>query len=214
MNVDRNQAELTFRTKAAPEPRVKNLSYGSFEVGQKVDAVVKRVETFGIFLRIDETSISGLCHKSEVRLSSLSVVPRRPPLTRFLALQLSDDATSDVGKALKGFREGDSVKAVILTLDAEARKISFGIKPSYFVDEDFQEEDDDEVEEEGEGSDAEESDVEMVDGSEEDEEVAEGVAEESDEEVSSTLGRDWPWPTSLRADLFAFPVLLFSGRDI
>lgn len=67
IDLDKNRVELSFRTKAAPEPRVKTLGFGNFEKGQKVDAVVKRVETFGIFLRIDGTSISGLCHKSEVR---------------------------------------------------------------------------------------------------------------------------------------------------
>lgn len=76
--------------------------------------------------------------------------------------QLSDDASSDVGKALRGFREGDKVKTVILSLDADAKKISFGIKPSYFDDEDFEGSDDDEDEEE-EGS-----DVEMVDGEDSD----------------------------------------------
>jgi rRNA biogenesis protein RRP5 len=134
LDPERSQVELTFRTKAAPEPRQKQLGFGQFSAGQKIDAVVKKVETFGIFLRIEDSNISGLCHKSE----------------------LSDDTNSDVGKALRGFREGDKVKAVILTIDPEAKKISFGIKPSYFDDEDFEgsEVSDDEEEE---------SDVEMAD---------------------------------------------------
>lgn len=41
--------------------------------------------------------------------------------------------------ALRSFREGDKVKAVVLSADTEKRRISFGLKPSYFADEDFQE---------------------------------------------------------------------------
>jgi rRNA biogenesis protein RRP5 len=42
--------------------------------------------------------------------------------------------------ALRGFREGDKVKAVILSVDTEKRRISFGLKPSYLADEDFEQE--------------------------------------------------------------------------
>ena len=42
--------------------------------------------------------------------------------------------------ALRSFREGDKVKAVIMSIDTEKRRISFGLKPSYFAEEDFQEE--------------------------------------------------------------------------
>ena len=42
--------------------------------------------------------------------------------------------------ALRSFREGDKVKAIVLSVDTEKRRISFGLKPSYFAEEDFQEE--------------------------------------------------------------------------
>jgi len=37
-----------------------------FELGQKVIASVKSVEAYGMFLRIEGSDVSGLCHKSEV----------------------------------------------------------------------------------------------------------------------------------------------------
>jgi rRNA biogenesis protein RRP5 len=52
-------------------------------------------------------------------------------------LQLSDNADSDVGGALRGFREGDRVKAVILGIDN--RRISLSLKPSYFSKEELEE---------------------------------------------------------------------------
>ena len=49
--------------------------------------------------------------------------------------------------ALRSFREGDKVKAVILSIDTEKRRISFGLKPSYFADEDFEQEESEEEDE-------------------------------------------------------------------
>lgn len=42
---------------------------------------------------------------------------------------------ADVTSALRGFREGDRVKAIILNIDK--RRISLGLKPSYFTEEDL-----------------------------------------------------------------------------
>jgi rRNA biogenesis protein RRP5 len=41
-------------------------SLSDFSKGQKVDGVIKRIEDYGAFVQIQDTSISGLCHKSEV----------------------------------------------------------------------------------------------------------------------------------------------------
>ena len=50
-------------------------------------------------------------------------------------MKLCDNVDADVTLALRGFREGDRVKAIILSIDN--RRISFGLKPSYFTEEDF-----------------------------------------------------------------------------
>jgi rRNA biogenesis protein RRP5 len=49
--------------------------------------------------------------------------------------KLSDNVDADVTLALRGFREGDRVKAIILSIDK--RRISLGLKPSYFIEEDL-----------------------------------------------------------------------------
>ncbi|MCO5565819.1 hypothetical protein L7F22_019494 [Adiantum nelumboides] len=108
----------------------------SLEVGQKVKGFVRALAEFGVFVQIDGTTLSGLAHKT----------------------QLSDDADPD--QAVKAFSVGDKVKAVILKLDVEKKKLSFGLKPSLFSSEDF-EESAEEEEDDDEGSDAGSSDVEM-----------------------------------------------------
>ena len=44
------------------------LSLSDFTEGQIVVASVKKVEAFGVFLAIEDSNVSGLCHKSEVSL--------------------------------------------------------------------------------------------------------------------------------------------------
>lgn len=56
------------RLKAERKLKPKKITLGSFKEGDHVDAVVKKVDTFGIFLRIEDSGVSGLCHKSEVCL--------------------------------------------------------------------------------------------------------------------------------------------------
>ncbi|WVQ75049.1 hypothetical protein IAR50_004658 [Cryptococcus sp. DSM 104548] len=140
INSNTNSIELSLRknpTRAAKKTAL--LSLSDFTEGQKVVASVKKVEAYGMFLKIDGSNVSGLCHKSEI----------------------TDNKKADVAQALKGFREGDQVKAKITSIDSEKNKISFGIKASYFG-EDFEGGDDEEEEEEAEADD----DVEMDSGDE------------------------------------------------
>ena len=53
-----------------------------------------------------------------------------------MPVQLSDNKGADVTLALRSFREGDRVKAFITSIDLEKKRISFGLKPSYFDDND------------------------------------------------------------------------------
>ena len=82
------------------------------EPGMAVTGKVRKVEDFGAFIDLDNTQprLSGLCHRSEV-------------------------AAKRVEDVRKLYSAGDVVKAKILSVDVEARKISLGLKASYFADE-------------------------------------------------------------------------------
>ncbi|WWC65653.1 uncharacterized protein I303_108274 [Kwoniella dejecticola CBS 10117] len=159
VNEKNNSVEMTFRKNPAKQAKtVAKLGLSDFEEGQKVVAEVKKVEAYGIFLRIDGSDVSGLCHKSEI----------------------SDNKKQDVSQALKSFREGDQVKAKILSIDAEKKKINFGIKASYFGEEFGEAQDEDQEEEE---------ELEDI-GSEEEAEGLDEDEEEEDEEDVIMMGSD------------------------
>jgi rRNA biogenesis protein RRP5 len=123
VDAKKEQVEMSLKKKASKAKEKKSSAgLADFQVEQKVDAIVRKVEDYGIFLKIDGTDISGLCHRSEI----------------------ADDKRADVAQAMKSFRSGDKLKAKITAIDTEANKISFGIKPSYFDAEDFGLEKDDE----------------------------------------------------------------------
>ena len=84
-----------------------------------------------------------------------------------MSVQLSDNKDADVTLALRSFREGDRVKAFITSIDLEKKRISFGLRPSYFGDS------------EDSGSEAEGSDEES-----EPEALGVVVAEDGDAEMS------------------------------
>ncbi|KAJ7596847.1 hypothetical protein C8J56DRAFT_918480 [Mycena floridula] len=111
------KVEMTFRSGQSSKAS-KSMSAADLKKGQKIQGLVKKIESFGLFIQINGSKLSGLCHKSE----------------------LSDNTEADLDVALRGFREGDRVKAVVL--DVQQRRISLSLKPSHFNDEDFEDDED------------------------------------------------------------------------
>ncbi|CAG7981003.1 unnamed protein product [Penicillium salamii] len=136
------------------------LTLKDFKVGQIVTGKVRKVEEFGAFIVVDGSSnISGLCHRSEM-------------------------ADKRVEDARTLYDEGDAVKAKIIKIDQEAKKISFSLKASHFQneeDDDSAEEDDMSVDGLG-GVELGEDDDEDEDEDEDDDESMGGVDVEDDSE--------------------------------
>lgn len=132
---------MTFRS--GKLRKSKTLTLSDLSVGQKVDGRVKRVTDFGIFVSIEDTKLTGLCHKLEVRV----LISSSPNRNSSSCYQIADNIGSDVSVALRNFREGDTVRAVVLALDSEKQRISLGLKPSYFEDDENNETDGAEVNE-------------------------------------------------------------------
>ena len=134
MDISGKKVEMTLRS---GDPLTRRESSGIFisdlKEGQKVEGIVKKIEDYGLFIQINGSKINGLCHKSEVRLFLTQLLLR---LTFSFFSKLSDNVDADVTLALRGFREGDRVKAIILGIDK--RRISLGLKPSYFTEEDLE----------------------------------------------------------------------------
>ncbi|MCJ1317154.1 rRNA biogenesis protein rrp5 [Xylographa vitiligo] len=85
------------------------LTYADVVVGQIVTGKIRKVEDFGVFIVVDNSAnVSGLCHRSEI-------------------------AEERVDNVRGLYEEGDMVKAKVLKVDLEKRRISFGLKASYFA---------------------------------------------------------------------------------
>ncbi|KAI0706125.1 hypothetical protein BC835DRAFT_1260450 [Cytidiella melzeri] len=172
VDVEKKQVELSFRSGDSKESSLLKLT--DLTEGQKVDAIVKKIEDYGLFLEVEGSKIRGLCHKSE----------------------LSDNKDADVSLALRSFREGDRVKANVLSIDVGRRRISFGLKPSYFAEGDFAAEEeadeDDDLVPLGVVEDVSEADEEEDDNNENvNEEIdSEGEEEEADDDEDEVMKVD------------------------
>ena len=85
-------------------------TWADLEVGRILSGTVRKVEVFGVFVLFDNSeNVSGLCHRSE----------------------MADEPVSD---ARLLYNEGDAVKAKILKIDRLSKRLSLGMKSSYFGD--------------------------------------------------------------------------------
>ncbi|KAI3518805.1 hypothetical protein L1887_07619 [Cichorium endivia] len=81
--------------------------FSSLNVGEIVSGRVKRIESFGLFIAIDQSKLVGLCHVSE----------------------LPEGNNEDIETK---YKVRERVKAKILKVDEERQRISLGMKGSYF----------------------------------------------------------------------------------
>ncbi|KXS21740.1 nucleic acid-binding protein [Gonapodya prolifera JEL478] len=117
IDTDRNQVELTLKQSVVnPEgykKAKKKLDWEGLTKGMKLDGTVRKVESFGVFINIVGATISGLCHISEV----------------------SDKPIKDLTSL---YSVGDPVKVIVLKVNREGKRLSLGLKPSYFDADDFE----------------------------------------------------------------------------
>ncbi|KAH9270947.1 hypothetical protein BASA83_006903 [Batrachochytrium salamandrivorans] len=160
IDVGKRQVELSFKRSLLSGGSANMILFEDLKVGQKLKGSIKRIESYGLFIAIQNSTLSGLCHSSEV-------------------------ADRPVQNLERLYSVGDSVMAIVLKLNAEKNRIYFGLKSSYFNDTDADtgvcEEDTESV---SDGNILAESDTSALDEVSENESVSgEEVAFDSDEDV-------------------------------
>lgn len=84
------------------------VTYETIRKGARMSGTVKSVTPFGVFIELDNSAVRGMCHKSEA----------------------SDQKIEDITKV---YAVGDYVKAIVLKVDADKKRVSLGLKASYFA---------------------------------------------------------------------------------
>lgn len=120
-----NHVQMSLKQSVLDKAFKAPLTFADIEVGGIVTGKVRKVEDFGVFIVVDgSANVSGLCHRSEI----------------------ADQRVADVRKL---YEEGDSVKSKVLKVDVDKRRISFGLKASYFENDSDGIDDSDDEEDEG-----------------------------------------------------------------
>lgn len=158
--IDAKSGKVEFSLKKNAKVAKPQTGLSDLAKGQVVEATVKKIEDFGIFIQVNSVAgVSGLCHKSEI----------------------ADKPVKDINAI---YSVGDLVKAKVLDINLEKRRISFGLKSSYFksdlddVDVEMAEDESDDEEDEAEEMEAEDEDV----SEDDDDDDADSVAEDTDKE--------------------------------
>ena len=111
--------QLSLKQSVLDKDYVAPLTYADMHLGRIVTGKIRKVEDFGVFIVVDNSAnVSGLCHRSE----------------------MAEERVHDVKKL---YDEGDAVKAIVLKVELEKRRISFGLKASYFAAEEDENDSDD-----------------------------------------------------------------------
>ncbi|XP_014514109.1 rRNA biogenesis protein RRP5 [Vigna radiata var. radiata] len=104
------RVEVTLRTSTVTNTSKSEIvDFSKFHVGDIISGRIKRVESFGLFIAIDNTNMVGLCHVSEI----------------------SDNQIENIEA---NYKAGAGVNARILKVDEERHRISLGMKNSYMTD--------------------------------------------------------------------------------
>lgn len=95
------------KTSGAKEPKFDAVNLSSLRVGEVISGRVKRIESYGLFITIDQSKLVGLCHVSELPEDNIDNIETK-------------------------YKIRESVQAKILKIDEERQRISLGMKGSYF----------------------------------------------------------------------------------
>ena len=104
INVDKDSRNIRLGIKQLSEDPWKNFAQ-AYRPGTPVEGEVSSVTDFGIFVRVPG-GIEGLIHKSN----------------------LPENREESPDDALKKYREGDKIKAVVLEVQADKQKVAFSIR--------------------------------------------------------------------------------------
>jgi rRNA biogenesis protein RRP5 len=168
LSVEGGRVEVSLKESDVGEsvgPSLSDLQEGDIHEG-----VVARVEDFGVFVRLADSPISGLCHRSEV----------------------ADLPVEDLTKV---FAVGDKVKVRVLDIDLNKQRLSLGMKASYFgaeADEDVKMDKDVDMEE---AEDDDDGVIRFEDSESEDE--SENEVEQRLATTSSGLSVGFDWTASI-----------------
>ncbi|XP_027934865.1 rRNA biogenesis protein RRP5 isoform X2 [Vigna unguiculata] len=104
------RVEVSLRTSTGPKTSKSEIvDFSKFHVGDIISGRIKRVESFGLFIAIDNTNMVGLCHVSEI-------------------------SDIEIENIEANYKTGERVNARILKVDEERHRVSLGMKNSYMMD--------------------------------------------------------------------------------
>ncbi|KMZ61801.1 30S ribosomal protein S1 [Zostera marina] len=98
------RVEVTLKTGTKSQTSISEVSdFGKLRAGEIISGTIRRIESYGLFITIDQTNMVGLCHISNISESLIENIE-------------------------SNFKTGEKVQVKILKVDQERNRISLGMK--------------------------------------------------------------------------------------
>ncbi|KAJ3175830.1 rRNA biogenesis protein rrp5 [Geranomyces variabilis] len=121
--INSDKVEMSLKQSVVdPDLQAKTVTLDSLRKGRKLKGTVTGVKEFGVFVKLANSTLTGLCHKTQV----------------------SDTEVQNLDQI---YSVGDAVKVIVLKVDRKEKKFSLGLKASYFDENDAVEEDEEAADE-------------------------------------------------------------------
>eukprot|EP00511_Aplanochytrium_stocchinoi_P004268 CAMPEP_0204825738 /NCGR_PEP_ID=MMETSP1346-20131115/3552_1 /ASSEMBLY_ACC=CAM_ASM_000771 /TAXON_ID=215587 /ORGANISM="Aplanochytrium stocchinoi, Strain GSBS06" /LENGTH=802 /DNA_ID=CAMNT_0051953457 /DNA_START=106 /DNA_END=2514 /DNA_ORIENTATION=+ len=146
-NPEKHQVTLSLKSTSVIGSNTKKWTWENIKPGMKLPGRVRRCEKYGVLINLEDSErLGGLCYRTEI------------------------EDNVEIKDASKAYSQGDRVLVKVLSIDKIAKKISLGLKPSYFRDDEDTDMKESEIEASEKENDSEEEEDEKKESDSEEEE--------------------------------------------
>lgn len=109
------------------------IKFDDLEVGSVVKGVVGNIQAFGVFVKINKSKISALCHVSALQDATTSTPKKSKHAKKEEDAEKKDEDRMTIEEIQALFKVGDKVTAVVVKKDATTKKVSLSMKASDII---------------------------------------------------------------------------------
>jgi rRNA biogenesis protein RRP5 len=131
----KKQIDFAMRERGAKDSSAKegSITYDSLEVGQLVKGVVGNIQAFGVFVKIDKSRISALCHVSLLKDADAPSTKKSKHAKKSEDSEQQEQQPQDrlsLEEIQAMFKTGDKVTAVVAKKEDDKKKVTLSMRPS------------------------------------------------------------------------------------
>jgi rRNA biogenesis protein RRP5 len=127
VDAEKKRIDFAMRERQSKEASQAKVTFDNLEVGNLVKGVVNNIQAFGVFIKINKSNVSALCHVSLLKDNTSSSKQSRQTKKEG---ETNGDNRLTLEQVQAMFKIGDKVTAVVHKKDEETKKMTLSMKAS------------------------------------------------------------------------------------